>query len=240
MLISRGRGAIAASLSSSLFLEYRWLTSSMVGTKYEKTTGEICAKHTNCPPKTRFFANILLLSYNLYEFFQNQEKQIVHIVYVDLVVNLGRLLCRLRRQGRAPHQGDRHPPGRGQASPLLGTSLTNRSVLPSRGDPHRRSRKTHGGPPLQGRPQGDANQGAAGRYRSVMLSKASHLAAWRARPFAALRVTRFGNFSERLWGRSFAVALDARRGTCPRPWGQEGERAPIVEMCQGDGAVLLS
>ncbi len=89
MLISRGRGAIAASLSSSLFLEYRELTSSMVGTNYKKTAGEICAKHTNCPPKTRYSANILLLSYNLYEFFQSQAKQIVHIVYSGSIVNQG-------------------------------------------------------------------------------------------------------------------------------------------------------
>src|SRR6266568_4410474 len=36
-----------------------------------------------------------------------------------------------------------------------------------------------------GRSQGDANQGAAGRYSIVMLSEAKHLAAWRARPFAS-------------------------------------------------------
>lgn len=53
----------------------------MVGTKYEKTTGEICAKYTNCLPKIRFFANILLLSYNLHDFIQSQAKEIVHIVY---------------------------------------------------------------------------------------------------------------------------------------------------------------
>ncbi len=61
----------------------------MVGTKYEKTTGEICAKHTNCLSKTRFFANILLLSYNLYDFIQSQAKEIVHIVYSGSIVNHG-------------------------------------------------------------------------------------------------------------------------------------------------------
>jgi len=89
VLTSRGRGAIAASLSSSLFLEYRELTSSMVGTKYEKTTGEICAKHTNCLLKIKFIANILLLSYNLYDFIQSQTTQIVHIVYSGSIVNQG-------------------------------------------------------------------------------------------------------------------------------------------------------
>jgi hypothetical protein len=87
VLISRGRGAIAASLSSSLFLEYRELTSSMVGTKYEKKTGEFCAKHTNCPSKIRFFAKIFLLSYNLYDFKQSRAKEIVHNVYKGFLVN---------------------------------------------------------------------------------------------------------------------------------------------------------
>ncbi len=57
-----------------------------------------------------------------------------------------------------------------------------------------------------------------------MLSEAKHLAAWRARPFPfveftleqseglraaahALRVTRVGNLSERLWGRPYISAL---------------------------------
>src|SRR6266699_5354252 len=43
---------------------------------------------------------------------------------------------------------------------------------------------------------------------ALSVAKGKHLAAWRARPFAeftlseanGLRVTRFGNFSERLWG----------------------------------------
>jgi hypothetical protein len=61
----------------------------MVGTKYEKTTSKICAKYTNCPPKTRFFANILLLSYKLYDFIQSQAKEIVHIVYSGSIVNQG-------------------------------------------------------------------------------------------------------------------------------------------------------
>jgi len=38
-----------------------------------------------------------------------------------------------------------------------------------------------------------------------MLSAAKHLATQRARPFAALKVTRFGNVSERLWGRPYSV-----------------------------------
>jgi len=61
----------------------------MVGTKYEKTTGEICAKHTNCSPKTRFSANILLLSYDLNDFIQGRAKEIVHIVYSGSIVNHG-------------------------------------------------------------------------------------------------------------------------------------------------------
>jgi len=61
----------------------------MVGTKYEKTTGEICAKYTNCLSKIRFFVNILLLSYNLHDFVQSQAKEIVHIVYSGSIVNQG-------------------------------------------------------------------------------------------------------------------------------------------------------
>jgi hypothetical protein len=61
----------------------------MVGTKYEKTAGEICAKYTNFIPKTRFSANILLLPYNLHDFKQSRAKEIVHIVYSGFIVNQG-------------------------------------------------------------------------------------------------------------------------------------------------------
>jgi hypothetical protein len=37
---------------------------------------------------------------------------------------------------------------------------------------HRRSLQAHGGPPLRGRPQGDANQSASGRSSPVVLSAA--------------------------------------------------------------------
>jgi hypothetical protein len=61
----------------------------MVGTKYEKTTGEICAKHTNCLLRIKFIVNILLLSYNLHDFIQSRAKEIVHIVYTGFIVNQG-------------------------------------------------------------------------------------------------------------------------------------------------------
>src|SRR5260370_1573577 len=89
VLISRGRGAIAASLSSSLFLEYRELTSSMVGTKYEKRMGEIWAKYANCLSKIRFFVNILLLSYKLHDFLQSQAKEFLIICYSGSIFNQG-------------------------------------------------------------------------------------------------------------------------------------------------------
>src|SRR6266487_4171174 len=93
-----------------------------------------------------------------------------------------------------------------------------------------------GGTAFAAQQEGDAKQGEAGRSSIVMLSaeaealsvaKGKHLAAWRARPFAeftlseanGLRVTRFGNLSERLWGqplRSPWVGSPGARAASPR------------------------